>query len=385
MPSMLLPPPLSVYVHVPWCVRKCPYCDFNSHERRGEIPELDYVAALLADLEQDLPEVWGRRIETVFIGGGTPSLLSAEALARLLSGLRSRLNLLPGVEITLEANPGTVEAGRFRDYRDAGINRLSLGVQTFHDAMLEAIGRIHDGAAAIAAFETARNAGFDNINLDLMFALPGQSEALAHRDVEQAIALGPEHLSYYQLTLEPNTLFFSQPPSGLPDGEAAWRIQEHALAAIADAGYHRYEVSAFARDPYRCRHNLNYWSFGDYLGVGAGAHGKLTLAMTGEIVRTAKQRQPAAYLRDAGGAKRVISRRALQRDDLVVEFLLNALRLADGFDLPLFFARTGLAVTEIHGQLETLCDEGLLSMRGERVAPTATGYRFLDEILTRFP
>ena len=296
MPAFTAPVPLALYIHIPWCARKCPYCDFNSHEARGPVPERAYVDALLADLEQDLPRVWGRRLESVFIGGGTPSLFSAEALERLLSGLRARLPLRPDTEITLEANPGTVERGRFAEFREAGINRLSIGVQSFDDEQLRRLGRIHDRRDAFAAAEAAHAAGLDNFNLDLMFGLPGQTVAQGLADIANAIALQPAHVSYYQLTIEPNTLFHQSPPT-LPDDEMIDAIQQRAQVELARQGYERYEVSAFARENRRCRHNLNYWEFGDYLGIGAGAHGKLTDPASGQIHRLWKLKHPRDYLK----------------------------------------------------------------------------------------
>lgn len=297
-------PPLSVYVHIPWCVRKCPYCDFNSHEMKGRepkdaLPEGAYVDALLRDLEQDLPRVWGRRVVSVFIGGGTPSLFSAEAIDSLLSGLRARLAINANAEITLEANPGTAEQARFSEYRAAGVNRLSIGVQSFDDDLLQGLGRIHGRREAIAAAEMAHAAGFDNFNLDLMFALPQQTPAQASEDVATAISLEPTHISYYQLTLEPNTLFHVQPPV-LPDEELAWQIQQAGQYQLAQAAYGQYEVSAYAKPERQCSHNLNYWQFGDYLGLGAGAHSKISDAAQQSITRLAKQRHPQAYLETAG-------------------------------------------------------------------------------------
>ena len=293
------PIPLALYVHIPWCARKCPYCDFNSHEARGPVPESAYVDALLADLEQDLPRVWGRRIESVFIGGGTPSLFSAEALDRLLAGLRARLPLRPDTEITLEANPGAVEQGKFAEFREIGINRLSIGVQSFNDEQLQRLGRIHDRRVAFAAAEAAHVAGLDNFNLDLMFGLPEQTVEQALADIANAVALQPAHLSYYQLTIEPNTRFYQSPPT-LPDDETISLMQERTQAELARQGYRQYEVSAYARETRRCRHNLNYWEFGDYLGIGAGAHGKLTDPAAGRIHRLWKLKQPRDYLAMAG-------------------------------------------------------------------------------------
>lgn len=372
--------PLALYVHVPWCVRKCPYCDFNSHELKGDIPAADYVDALLADLEQDLPAVWGRPVQSVFIGGGTPSLLPPEALDRLLSGLRARLRLLPDAEVTLEANPGTVEAGRFEEFRAAGINRLSIGVQSFHDELLERLGRIHGRREALRAAEAAHHAGFDNFNLDLMFGLPGQSLAQGGEDIAIAIALEPAHISYYQLTLEPNTAFHHRPPT-LPLEEEIEAIQHQGQARLAAAGYAQYEVSAYARADRQCRHNLNYWRFGDYLGIGAGAHGKITHAPEGRIERSWKKRHPRDYL---AAADKVEGRSTLRRGDAAFEFMLNALRLVDGFDTALFSQRTGLALSAVTPALQEAERRGLIEWDVERVRPTERGRAFLNDLIALF-
>ncbi len=377
------PPPLSLYIHVPWCVQKCPYCDFNSHALRDTLPEQAYVDALLADLEQELPEVWGRRVESVFIGGGTPSLLSAEALERLLSGVRARLPQSAAAEITLEANPGTVEAGRFREFRATGINRLSIGIQSFHDAQLQALGRIHDRAQAIAAVEAAHAAGFDNFNLDLMFGLPGQDVAGAQQDVATAVALSPTHLSYYQLTIEPNTAFHHAPPV-LPEEEALWQIQEAGHELLAAAGFAQYEVSAFARDGFRCRHNLNYWHFGDYLGIGAGAHGKITHAPQQRIERRWKKRHPADYLDSAHSGERIAGSNNLTRDEAAFEFMMNALRLTEGFETALFAERTGLAITQVQTKLARAQQKGFIDWTMHAIRPTALGRNYLNELLGMF-
>ena len=299
---MLSLPPLSLYIHIPWCVKKCPYCDFNSHNRPDAIPQAEYVAALLADLEQDLPLVWGRTVTSVFFGGGTPSLFSADSIAAILDGAAARLSFRPGLEVTLETNPGTAEFDRFDAYRRAGVNRISFGIQSFDDGCLARLGRIHDSAQAERAVGMAQDAGFDNFNLDLMYALPGQTLAMALHDVERAVALQPTHLSHYQLTLEPNTVFAAKPPPDLPEDDIAWDMQEHCQAAMAAAGYAQYEVSAHARPGRQCAHNLNYWKFGDYLGIGAGAHGKLTLGAQQQVLRRWKLKHPAAWLAAAGTA-----------------------------------------------------------------------------------
>lgn len=373
------PPPLALYVHIPWCVRKCPYCDFNSHELRDELPERDYIDALLRDLEQDLPQVWGRTVESIFIGGGTPSLFSPEAIAGLLSGLRARLNLKPGLEITLEANPGTVEQQRFADFRSAGINRLSIGIQSFNDTHLERLGRIHGRREAVRAAEAAHASGFDNFNLDLMFGLPQQRIEEALQDLSTALDLEPAHLSWYQLTLEPNTWFHSHPPR-LPDEDSLWDIQEAGRERLGARGYTQYEVSAFARHGRECRHNLNYWHFGDYLGIGAGAHGKLTLPAEQRILRLWKPKHPRDYLAHAGSPEGIGGSHALSEADARFEFLLNALRLNKGFTPELYRAHTGLTYTDLETTLAPLVERGLIEMNAH-IRSTPTGQRFLNDVL----
>jgi len=375
-------PPLSLYIHIPWCVQKCPYCDFNSHASPDALPEKAYIEAVLADLEHDLPSTWGRPVHTVFIGGGTPSLFSAEAIDTLLVGLRMRLQLSPFAEITLEANPGTVEQGRFKEFRDAGINRLSIGCQSFHDPQLEKLGRIHSGKEAILAAEAAHDAGFDNFNLDLMFGLPGQTVALASADIEQAIKLGPTHISHYQLTIEPNTLFHHSPPA-LPHDDARWSMQEACEELLGDAGYGHYEVSAHARPGKQCQHNLNYWSFGDYLGIGAGAHAKISSAAEQNITRSWKQRHPQRYL-DAVPNTHISGSQVLTRHDASFEFMLNALRLKDGFDKTLFTAHTGLPVHGIAEALAKAEQKGLIEQDMVHITPTQHGWHFLNELLEMF-
>jgi oxygen-independent coproporphyrinogen-3 oxidase len=372
-------PPLSLYLHIPWCVRKCPYCDFNSHALRDDIPEQAYVTALLADLEQELPAIWGRTVETIFIGGGTPSLLSAAALERLLGEIRARLPLKPGAEITLEANPGTVDQASFDGFRKAGINRLSLGIQSFQPVLLENIGRIHTGSEALAAFEAARGAGFDNINLDLMFGLPGQDVAMAVGDLDTAMALVPEHLSWYELAIEPNTWFYRHPPARADD-ETRWEMQTAGQALLHEAGCKRYEVSAYARTGRQCLHNLNYWQFGDYLGIGAGAHGKITDAASQRICRAAKVRHPNAYLETAHTPQRIATQRDLLPNDVLLEFMMNALRLDCGFRIADFTAVTGLPASHLEPGLELAMEQGLLQAR-DRIRTTANGQRYLDELL----
>jgi len=377
------PLPLSLYIHFPWCVRKCPYCDFNSHEPRGEIPEVRYVDALLTDLQQQLPAVWGRPIESVFIGGGTPSLMSAEGLDRLLSGLRALLGLTPECEVTLEANPGTVEQGRFAEYRAAGVNRLSIGVQSFAAEQLQRLGRIHTRDEALRAAESAHAAGLENFNLDLMFALPGQDAVGALADLEQAIALNPAHISYYQLTIEPNTVFAHSPPV-LPEDDAMWAIQQQGQETLAAAGYVQYEVSAYAREGARCRHNLNYWRFGDYLGIGPGAHGKLTMPAEGRVERSWRQRHPQTWLDSAGSEAVVAGRRDLGREDLALEFMMNTLRLVDGFETALFQAHTGMPISAVERPLREAERLGLVEWRLHHIVPTERGRNYLNELLQLF-
>jgi oxygen-independent coproporphyrinogen-3 oxidase len=373
-------PPLSLYIHVPWCVRKCPYCDFNSHEARGELPEDAYVAALLADLEMALPQVWGRPVLTVFIGGGTPSLLSVRALDALLSGVRARLPLAADAEITLEANPGTVEAEKFAGFRAAGVNRLSLGIQSLNDRHLKALGRIHDAQEARRAAELAL-ATFDNVNLDLMYGLPDQTVAEAEADLAAAIALGSQHLSAYHLTIEPNTWFHRYPPV-VPDDDTAAAMQDAVEAQLAAAGLEHYETSAFARPGRQSRHNLNYWLFGDYLGIGAGAHTKLSFK--NNVLRESRTRQPKAYLERAGGADVISERRDVTAAELPAEFMMNALRLNAGFDLELFRQRTGLDITRILPQLDAAEARGLLIRDHRRATPTPLGRRFLNDLIGLF-
>ena len=374
------PPPLALYVHVPWCLRKCPYCDFNSHEAREVIPEARYVDALVRDLEASLPSVWGRRLHSVFIGGGTPSLFAPASIDRLLAAVRARIPVEPGAEVTLEANPGTFEAERFRGYREAGVNRLSLGVQSFDDRRLAAIGRVHGADEARRALAAALET-FGNVNVDLMYALPGQDLAGALADLGEAMAAGAPHVSAYHLTLEPNTLFHRHPPE-LPDEDAAADMQEAIEAALAAGGWEHYETSAFARAGMRSRHNFNYWTFGDYLGLGAGAHGKISSAEG--IRREARVRQPKAYLEAVGRGAAIEEAREVDAASLPFEFMLNALRLVEGFPAALFAERTGLAITAIARELERAEAEGLLERGPARIVPTAKGRRFLNVLLERF-
>ena len=373
-------PPLALYIHIPWCVRKCPYCDFNSHAASPVLPEEDYVDALLADLDQDLPAVYGRPLSSIFFGGGTPSLFSAAALGRLLAGVEQRIVFAPDIEITLEANPGTFEQDKFVAYRKLGINRLSIGVQSFQPQKLEALGRIHTGDEALRAAEMARRAGFDNFNLDLMHGLPDQSLEEALDDVRQAIALAPTHLSWYQLTLEPNTVFWNQPPV-LPEDDILWDIQEAGQALLAEHGFTQYEVSAYAKPGKAARHNLNYWSFGDFIGIGAGAHGKLSLR-DGRIVRTWKTRLPKDYLNPAKSFK--AGEKTLAIDELPFEFLMNALRLTEGVDAELFTQRTGLPLETLAAARREAEQKGLLQVEPTRLVATARGQLFLNDLLQYF-
>ena len=423
-------PPLSLYVHLPWCARKCPYCDFNSHQARAAIPEADYVAALIADLEHDLPRVWGRPVRSIFIGGGTPSLFSPAAIDGLLSGIHARLPVMPDAEITLEANPGTSDTERFKGFRDAGVNRLSIGIQSFDDQKLKALGRIHDRGQALRAAEAARAAGFDNVNLDLMFGLPGQTVDQALADLRTAIAQQPAHLSVYQLTIEPNTLFHARPPT-LPDDDILWAMQEQLQALLAANGYRQYEVSAYARAGHECRHNLNYWIFGDYLGIGAGAHAKLTDAGGGPqgrgsaagsttpgeddskdgggravsgtaaeeveprreqrpgmpgaaITRLWKVKQPKDYLIRASGLDVIGGEQRLTEREAGLEFMLNALRLTNGFNASLFEERTGLSLDAVQAPLARARSLGLIAWERNTIRPTERGQRFLNDLAALF-
>jgi oxygen-independent coproporphyrinogen-3 oxidase len=368
-------PPLALYVHIPWCVRKCPYCDFNSHERGGALPEKEYVERLVLDLETLLPSVWGRRLVSVFIGGGTPSLFSPDAIDALLCAVRARMVLEPDAEITLEANPGTVEAGRFRGFRDAGVNRISVGVQSFDDAMLKRLGRIHSAAEARRAVDAAL-ASFDNVNLDLMYGLPGQAPEMARADIVQGLACGVPHLSAYQLTIEPNTVFWRERPA-LPEHDVCADVQLMIEETLHQGGFEHYETSAFAKPGMRCRHNLNYWEFGDYLGIGAGAHGKVSFP--DRITRHERAKQPAQYMEGAATKESIVSAM-----ELPFEFMLNALRLVEGFPPALFQQRTGLPITTIEASLHKAEEKNLIERDWKRIRPTARGQRFLNELLELF-
>jgi len=375
-------PPLSLYIHVPWCIRKCPYCDFNSHQAGSDIPEAAYIAALLNDLDQDLHAVQGREIHSIFFGGGTPSLLSAEAYAQLFAGLKQRLVFAADIEITLEANPGTFEAEKFAAYRKTGINRLSVGIQSFHPEHLKALGRVHDRDQALRAIEMIRTAGFDNFNLDLMHGLPGQTEEQALDDVKTALSFKPPHLSWYQLTIEPNTEFYKYPPK-LPEEETLWEIQDAGHALLESAGFQHYEISAYSQQGKQARHNVNYWQFGDYLGIGAGAHGKVTLAgpegMT--ILRTWKTRLPKDYLNSEkiflAGTEKV------DGEDAGLECMMNALRLHQGITQQDFVARTGVSLSSIDTPIAEARRKGLLEPEGDLRA-TPLGRQYLNELLALF-
>ncbi|HUO43819.1 MAG TPA: radical SAM family heme chaperone HemW [Burkholderiales bacterium] len=379
-PHLRALPPLSLYIHIPWCVRKCPYCDFNSHEIRGKIPEACYIDALIADLEAALPLIWGRKVYTVFFGGGTPSVFSADGIERILGAVRARLPLAADAEITLEANPGTAEAEKFRGFREAGVNRLSLGIQSFNPQHLRALGRIHDDREAHAAIDIAR-ANFDNFNLDLMYGLPQQMVEEARADIEAALAFAPPHLSVYHLTVEPNTYFYRHPPS-LPDDDVTLPVQEMIEEMLTNAGYRHYETSAFAQPGRQSRHNLNYWTFGDYLGIGAGAHSKLSFA--DRVVRQARHKSPKQYMENALAGDAVQQQHDVAADDIGFEFMMNALRLGNGFPVALFEERAGLPLTAVTKPLEQAERKGLITRDHQRIAPTPLGRRFLNDLLQIF-
>ena len=395
-PHFTVLPPLSLYIHIPWCIRKCPYCDFNSHEQSGGLPEQEYINALMSDLEVQLPEFWGRTIHTVFIGGGTPSLFSAKAIADILAGVRARTRLSPQAEITLEANPGTFEMQKFAEFKAAGVTRLSIGIQSFNDTHLAALGRVHDSAEARRAVEIGL-ATVGNVNLDLMFALPAsraggvaQTMAECEQDVREAIAFRTPHLSFYQLTLEPNTVFAKKPPA-LPDHDQAADMQERVEAMLQDAGYVHYETSAYAQPGRQCQHNLNYWGFGDYVAIGAGAHGKISTpgghGTNAAITRTERVKQPRDYMQKAlssDPASCVFERRTVKRDEVGFEFMLNALRLNDGFPVAWFAERTGYPISLVSRALDIAEQEKLLERTHETIKPTALGQRFLNRMLESF-
>jgi putative oxygen-independent coproporphyrinogen III oxidase len=380
---LLTPPPLSLYVHLPWCIRKCPYCDFNSHALGGELPADDYIEALLADLQNDLPLVWGRPVSSIYFGGGTPSLFNASQVDTILGRIRGLLQLTPDVEITLEANPGTIEHDSFTAYRQAGINRVSLGAQSFDDHSLGALGRIHASDDIQRSVDSLHTAGIANFNIDLMYGLPDQSVDLALADIARAIECDPAHISHYQLTLEPNTLFAARPPD-LPNDDVRWEMQEACSTILADAGYDNYEISAWSQPGKACRHNLNYWRFGDYLGIGAGAHGKLTLAAGQKIIRITKQKHPARFLAALGDSVWRMETRELDANSLVFEYFLNHLRLAEPIALDDFERVTGLSRNIIESPLEKAVEKGLLEVRKGRVEQTALGRRFNNDLQAVF-
>lgn len=383
-------PPLSLYIHYPWCAQKCPYCDFNSHTLPMKYPpqrdkQLDkqYVTALINDLEQELPDIWGRTIQSIFIGGGTPSLINPESMSHLLSQIHALLNVSPMAEITMEANPGTVDQVKFAEFYQAGINRLSIGIQSFDDLLLKKIGRIHDGKQARQAIERAQLAGFDNINLDLMYALPGQTLDCAKKDIQQAIAFQTTHLSHYQLTLEPNTLFARQPPR-LPDDDLSYDMQTQCQQLLAEAGFQHYEISAYAKPGRQCAHNINYWQFGDYLGIGAGAHGKISDAAKQRIIRRWKLKHPQSYLENSTNSSIIGGQDQLSRHDIGFEFMLNTSRLTGGFDSELFYKQTGLPISQIKDGLNKAVKLGLIEWHLQHIKPTARGLQYLNELQTIF-
>ncbi|HFD32240.1 MAG TPA: radical SAM family heme chaperone HemW [Gammaproteobacteria bacterium] len=376
-------PPLSLYIHFPWCVQKCPYCDFNSHELKSSLDEKNYINALISDLEQELPLFWGRSISSIFMGGGTPSLFSPESIDQLISELRARLTFAPDIEITMEANPGTVELGKFMEFSHAGINRLSIGIQSFNDEKLQSLGRIHGRKEAIRAAEQAHDAGFNSFNLDLMYGLPKQSLTQAVEDIKTAIDLEPKHLSHYQLTIEPNTFFHHQPPT-TPDDDHLWEMQLACQEKLAQNNYSQYEISAYAKDGYQCQHNLNYWQFGDYLGIGAGAHGKLTNAPEQKITRSWKVKQPQDYLNNAISEKRISGEKTLSRDDASFEFIMNAFRLNNGFETELFQRHVGLPISIIEQQLKQAEEKEWISWDLKQIKPTDTGRQYLNNLLEIF-
>lgn len=378
---MLSLPPLSLYLHIPWCVRKCPYCDFNSHKASSELPEAQYVAAVLEDLEQSLPWVQGRALHSIFLGGGTPSLFSPSAIGQMLDAAERYIGFVDDIEITMEANPGTFEQDKFRGFRAAGINRLSIGIQSFSDLHLQQLGRIHGATEALSAVDMARTAGFDNLNLDLMHGLPQQTPVDAEQDLRTAIGLSPEHISWYQLTIEPNTEFYSRPPT-LPVDDALADIQQAGEQLLDRHGYRQYEVSAYAQEGRRSRHNLNYWQFGDYLALGAGAHGKITQPEQNRILRMNKTRLPDHYLNP--GKTFTAQQQTVADADLPLEFMMNALRLVDGVDTRLFTERTGLPLQTINKRLQNLRHKGLLSDNAPYLSTTALGQRYLNQVLAEF-
>lgn len=377
-------PPLSLYIHVPWCIKKCPYCDFNSHAAGDTIPENEYIDALIQDINAELPNIWGRRLSSIFIGGGTPSLFSAAAFDRLLSHIHSVLPCLPDMEITLEANPGTFEQKKFTDFRQAGINRLSVGIQSFNDQHLRSLGRVHNGLEARRAIDMVRKAGFDNFNLDLMYALPAQTTSAALSDLKIALNCAPTHLSHYQLTIEPNTFFHTHLPDKLPENDLIWEMQHESQQILNTAGFKQYEVSAYAQPDKRSQHNMNYWQFGDYLGIGAGAHGKISRADNNQIYRVSKLRQPKAYMEHAGQSSAVSEQHDLVAEQIGFEFMLNALRLKNGVEPYLYKQHTGQELSSIDDKLNEAVSKGLLEVNAKRIKPTEQGFLFLNDLLLIF-
>jgi len=372
--------PLSLYVHIPWCVKKCPYCDFNSHELPDMLPEDQYIDALIQDLTSHATDVQDRKVSSIFIGGGTPSLFAANSIQRLLDAIADQVMLEDDIEITIEANPGTIDEKNFSGFRKAGVNRISIGIQSFANTQLTSLGRIHDAQTAIKSVYAAQQAGFENFNIDLMYALPQQDIASAIHDVEQAIELNPTHISYYQLTIEPNTRFYRQPPR-LPDTQASWDIQQSGMELLAKHGYQQYEISAYAKEGQRCKHNQNYWRFGDYLGIGAGAHQKLSFELPNNIKRCEKPKHPQQYMRYIKDEKPLVQVHRLNEEDTIFEFMLNALRLKHGFTKQQFETHTGLPIERILQPLETHIEEGLLIRDNEKVYCSDRGYEFLDDVL----
>jgi len=397
MSSLTALPPLSLYIHFPWCVEKCPYCDFNSHELKASTPPDNYIDCLLLDVENELPNIWGRSISTIFMGGGTPSLFAAEDIDRLMQGLRSRLNISPDIEVTLEANPGTVDQSQFIGFRQAGINRLSMGIQSFNDTMLKKLGRIHNSIQAINAIEAAHKADFNSFNIDLMFGLPEQSIEQMSQDLQTAIDFQPPHLSHYQLTIEPNTLFAVKPPS-VPQDDALWDMTQLAHNLLAENNYGQYEVSAFSkqhanpdsRSPTKyvqntqCKHNLNYWQFGDYLGIGAGAHQKLSYANTQTIERCYKQKHPRTYMQHVKNNTHVLDKKTLSNDDIIFEFMLNTLRLTNGFETDIFSQHTGIDVNAIQPILDQAIYNKWLTYSNNFIKPTPLGNQYLNDLISLF-
>lgn len=377
--------PLSLYVHIPWCIKKCPYCDFNSHEIKNTLPEDQYIDALILDLKSHTKQAKNREVISVFIGGGTPSIFTAKSIKRLIDAIRNEINLSSTAEITIEANPGTTDQENFSGFLEAGINRISIGAQSFTDLQLQKLGRIHNAENAINAVNTAKDAGFENVNIDLMYALPQQDLNAALYDIEQAIQLSPTHLSYYQLTIEPNTSFYRQPPS-LPNSQESWEIQQSGMELLAKHGYQQYEVSAYAKEGFQCLHNTNYWQFGDYIGIGAGAHQKLTLQTSSQhalntITRCEKPKHPQQYMRFINDASPTMGTHTLTEEDIIFEFMLNALRLKQGFTKQQFELHTGLPIEKINGSLQDHISEDLLVMIDDKIYCSERGYRFLDDVL----